>query len=46
MKRMFSFITSNRVTFEAMLIGLIALALRVVNLKSWPRWYVDERTYG
>lgn len=44
--RIFTFIKNHRTLFEVLLIGLLALSLRLINLEQWPRWYVDEGTYG
>ena len=44
-----SFIKSRKLSqplFEIAIILLIAFILRVVNLEKWPRWLVDEGTYG
>jgi 4-amino-4-deoxy-L-arabinose transferase-like glycosyltransferase len=45
-KRLVVVLRSNPVLFDLLLLAAVSLALRLVNLGSWPRWYCDEGTYG
>src|SRR4030067_1507979 len=36
--------TNKAQIYDALIVSIIALTLRIVNLESYPRWYCDEGT--